>query len=98
MARKDYPKEFLDRLDSVTAKRPRTVIDFILEHGSVTTEQLNDLGYEHPPRAVADVKDHGIPIVSTRVPGSNGRKIARYEFGDPSGLQSGMVGRSPISK
>lgn len=30
-----YPKSFLDKLNSVTAKRPKTVIQFILEHGYV---------------------------------------------------------------
>ncbi len=38
----DYPKEFLDLLDSVTAKRPRTVIQHILEHGFITSEELKD--------------------------------------------------------
>lgn len=29
----EYSKEFLDLLESVTAKRPRTVIQHILQHG-----------------------------------------------------------------
>ena len=32
------PKKFLAQLNAVTAKRPRTVIQYILEHGYVTTE------------------------------------------------------------
>ncbi len=44
-------------------KRPKTVIDHILKHGFITTEQLkDDYGYNHPPRAVSDVKEHGIEI------------------------------------
>jgi hypothetical protein len=55
----DYPKEFLDILDSVKAKRPRTVIQHILEHGLITSQELKDTyGYNHPPRAVRDVREY----------------------------------------
>ena len=76
------PKEFIEQCKSVTAKRPKTVIDHILEHGFVTTEQLKNVyGYDHPPRAVRDVREHGIPVETYRVVGANGRKIAAYRFG-----------------
>lgn len=78
-----YSPEFLALLKSVTAKRPKTVIDHILAHGSITTEELkNKYGYNHPPRAIRDVREHGIPIVTDRVKGSDGRKIAIYKFGE----------------
>ena len=52
----EYPKEFLDLLESVTAKRPRTVIQHILKNGFITSQELKDIyGYNHPPRAVRDV-------------------------------------------
>lgn len=54
--KKKLPKSFLAKLHSVTAKRPKTVIQYILEHGSVTTEELKNLGYEHAPRAARDKK------------------------------------------
>ena len=58
-----YPKEFLDLIRSVTSKRPKTVIDHILKNEFITTEELKNLyGYNHPPRAVRDVREHGIPI------------------------------------
>ena len=38
----DYPEWFLDLCRSVTTKRPKTVIDHILEHGHITTEELKD--------------------------------------------------------
>lgn len=94
----DLPPEFLARLKAVTGKRPRTVIDFILEHGSVTTEQLKELGYNHPPRAARDVRELGIPLVTTRVAGPDGRSIGVYAFGKPSDLVTGLVGRTAISK
>ena len=77
----NYSQEFLELLKSVTAKRPKTVIDHSLENGFITTEDLkNKYGYNHPPRAVRDVKEYGIPIVMYRVEGSDGRKIAAYKF------------------
>lgn len=80
-----YPKEFIDLCQSIKAKRPRTVIEHILKHGQITTEELKNLyGYNHPPRAGRDVREHGIPLETFRVTGSDGRKIAAYRFGDIS--------------
>ncbi len=54
--------------EKVTAKRPRTVIDHIIKHGSITTEELRfRYGYDHPPRAVRDVRECGVPIETFRV-------------------------------
>ena len=84
----EYPREFLDFCQSVTAKRPRTVIDHILKHGHISTEELKNLyGYNHPPRAARDVKEHGIPLVRFTVTGSDGRKIAAYRFADLSKIR-----------
>lgn len=71
----------LDAIDRVTAKRPRTVLDHILRHGYVTTAELKELyGYNHPPRAARDVREHGIPLTTTWVTGSDGRRMAAYRF------------------
>ena len=95
-----YPKWFLDLCSSVTAKRPRTVIDHILKNDYITTEELKDLyGYNHPPRAARDVNELGIPLKTSRVTGSDGRKIATYQFGDLSEtLVKLSSGRSALSK
>jgi len=91
---------FIVLCKSVTAKRPRTVIEHILEHGFITTQDLKEkYGYNHPPRAVRDVKEHGIPIEMFRVTGNDGRKIAAYKFGDPNKARSvRQVGRTALSK
>lgn len=98
----DYPKEFLDLLESVSDKRPRTVIQHILKNGYITTQELkDDYGYNHPPRAARDVRELGIPLVTYRVPGPDGRKIAAYKFGDPSeakNMLSKASGRTVLSK
>ena len=79
------PPEFLNLLRSITAKRAKTVIDHIIEHGHVTTEELRDLyGYNHPPRGARDVREQGIPLITFRVEGSDGRSIGAYRFGDPA--------------
>jgi hypothetical protein len=85
---KKYPAEFLAKLRAVKAKRPRTVIDHILKHGQITTEELKDLyGYAHPPRAIKDVTDLGIPIERTKAKAKDGRTIAAYRFGDPAAVR-----------
>lgn len=100
MPKKKYPKEFLLLCKSVTAKRPKTVISHILKHGQITTEELKNLyGYNHPPRAARDVKEHGIPIERVTVIGSDGRKIAAYRFGDLTNLKVRRFdGRTGLSK
>jgi hypothetical protein len=80
---KRIPKEILARLKAVKAKRAKTVIDHLLKHGQITTEQLSELyGYDHPPRAIRDVREQGIPLERFSVKGKHGRTIAAYRFGD----------------
>ena len=38
----DYPKDFLELLNSVESKRHRTIIQHILEHGFITSQELKD--------------------------------------------------------
>ena len=89
----EVPKELLLRMRGITAKRARTVIDHILKHGQITTEELSETyGYDHPPRAARDVREQGIPLETVRVTGSHGRKIATYRFGDLSKIKQGKLG------
>lgn len=100
MTKPKLPADFVKLCRSVTAKRPRTVIEHILKHGFITTQELRDrYGYNHPPRAARDVKEHGIPLEMFRVKGRDGRKIAAYRFGDPSKARRGkQAGRTLLSK
>lgn len=100
MKAKDLPREFVKKCKAVTAKRPRTVIDHILKHGQITTEELKEkYGYNHPPRAARDVKEQGIPLEMFRVTGSDGRKIGAYRFGDPKKARfSKLRGRTTFAK
>lgn len=96
----DYPPEFLEQLKKVRGKRARIVVEHILEHGFITTEDLEiTYGYSHPPRAIRDVREQGIPIESFTVTNTVGRKIAAYRFGDikaPVRLQ--FSGRTAFTK
>lgn len=101
MSTRNIDPRILALCDEVKAKRPRTVIDHIIEHGSVTTEELQSIhGYDHPPRAVRDVRERGIPIETFRVLSEKtGRRIASYRFGDPDDIVEGRVGgRKAFSK
>ena len=97
---KKLSKEFLELCHSVTAKRAKTVIDHILKHGQITTEELKVIyGYDHPPRAARDVREYGIPIETFRVTGSNGRQIGAYRFGDIRKQRfNKLAGRTGLSK
>lgn len=98
----NLPKNFIDKLKSVTAKRPATIIKHILENGHITSEEIKDIyGYNHPPRAIRDVREQGIPIETYRVKDNEGRSIAAYRFGDPSKLENNIskaLGRTAFAK
>lgn len=97
-----YPKNTIEKLNAITDKRPATVIQHILKHGFITTEELkNNYGYEHAPRAARDVRERGVNLITYRVKGSDGRNIAAYKFGDPVFVEdklSKVGGRTALSQ
>ncbi len=100
MTKTKLPRYFVNKCKAVTEKRPRTVIEHILKHGYITTQELKDkYGYNHPPRAARDVREHGIPLETFRVEGTDGRKIGAYRFGDPERSRfAKLTGRTAFSK
>lgn len=96
----ELPEWFIAKVQSVSAKRAKTVIDHILQHGQITTEELKMLyGYDHPPRAARDVREQGIPLETFRTADSQGKGIAAYRFADPSQIRAGILsGRKVFSK
>ncbi|MGA2503518.1 MAG: HNH endonuclease [Anaerolineales bacterium] len=84
----------------IIKKRPKTVIDHLIKNGFITTEQLKNVyGYNHPPRAIRDVREEGIPIETFKVKGSDGRSIGAYRFGNPDEIVNNKLGgRSVFSK
>jgi 5-methylcytosine-specific restriction endonuclease McrA len=95
-----YPKEFLEYLQLITNKRAKVVIDHILKHSFITTEDLESIyGYNHPPRAARDVRETGIPLETFKVKSKEGKSIAAYRFGDLAQLQTNrLAGRILFSK
>lgn len=95
-------KKILTRLNAITDKRPSTVIQHIIKHGYITTEELaSKYGYEHAPRAARDVRERGVNLVTYRVKSSDGRNIAAYKFGDPVFVDnkiSKVGGRTALSQ
>jgi len=87
-------------LDAVTGKRARIVVKHILQHGSITTDDLKQkYGYDHPPRAIKDVSDQGIPLIKATIRKQNGKRMAEYRFGDLDQIVAGRIGgRGTFSK
>lgn len=92
MSDSDLPQEFLERLSQVKNKRPKLVIDHILEHGYITNEDLLDYGYTHGPRAARDVREEGIPLKTFKVKSSSGKSIAAYRFDIEAAVKPGREG------
>lgn len=90
----EHDEAMLALCRSVDAKRPRTVIEHILQHGIITNEDLSELyGYDHPPRAIRDVRENGIPLITYSVVSpKTGRRMGAYTFDDISKIKSGRVG------
>ncbi|POS62083.1 HNH endonuclease [Parasaccharibacter apium] len=84
----------LDLCNNIQAKRARTVIKHILEYGFITTEELKEkYGYDHPPRAIRDVRENGVPLNTHKITSlKTNRRIAAYTFGDPSKIIRGRIG------
>ena len=77
------------------------MIDHILEHGIITNEELSDLyGYDHAPRAIRDVRESGIPLITYNVISpKTGRRMGAYTFDDLAKIRRGRVGgRKAFSK
>lgn len=100
MSKENYPQEILLLLSKVKGKRAQVVINHILQHGFISTEDLDKIyNYNHPPRAIRDVREAGIPIETYKIKSSEGKLIAAYKFGDLSRIKKGRFkGRKVFSK
>jgi len=84
----EYSEEFLELVKSIKNKRAQVVINYIFENGFITTEDLENAGYSHAPRAARDVREAGIPLTTFTVKSTSGKSIAAYKFGDLSQIQA----------
>jgi hypothetical protein len=91
--------EIIEEAKSNLSKRAKLVVDHILKHGFITTEDLEKYGYKHPPRAARDVREGGIPLVTFTVKSSDQRSIAAYKFGDLTKIRMDILsGRKTLPK
>lgn len=96
MANSEYSDDFVAWVTGLDmSKRARTALDILLQRGSVTTKELQELGYDHPPRAMADLKDAGVPFISTMV-NVDGVRMSRYTLLNE--IRDSVAVRKPIPK
>jgi hypothetical protein len=84
--------EYIDLVLDVCSSRAVYVINFILEHGSINSEDIANEGYRHGARAVGDVRDNGIPLITNKTKSSDGKSIAEYVFGPASEIKRNKFG------
>lgn len=73
--------------------RARKALEFMLARGSVTTGDLKAAGYDHPPRAVRDLKDAGL-VVESNLVNVGGVRMSRYTLVDS--ITADFAQRKPI--
>lgn len=84
----DYIKQVLE----VCSSRAVYVINQILENGSISSEHIRNQGYVHGARAIGDVRDNGIPLITKNIKSSDNRTIAEYTFGPAKDIKRHKFG------
>jgi len=97
---KSIPNKILLKAKQITGKRAKIVVEHILKYGSISTEDIElKYGYKHPPRAVRDVVEQGLPLEKFWTKNSQGQKIAGYRLGDFNQIRHDRLGgRSTLRK
>lgn len=95
--RPKIPAKLLERINSISNKRARVVLDTLVKKGSISTSELQKAGYDHPPRAARDVVELGIALKRVTVKRKDGQSIASYVF-DERELDPLKTGRVVIAK
>lgn len=86
-------------INGAGSKRAADCLRVMLDKGSISTDDINDLGYNHPPRAIGDIRDTGIPVITGKGTSRTGNRMAVYSFGSTADIQDGRVGgRSALPK
>ena len=84
--------KYIDEVLEVCSLRARYVINHILENGSISSEDLRNAGYVHGARAIGDVRDNGVPLITSNIRSSDNRTIAKYTFGPSSAIKRHKFG------
>jgi hypothetical protein len=84
--------EYIELVIPVASKRAKYVLGKLINQGFITSQELRDEGYIHGARAIGDVRDNGIPLVTLDAKSEDGRSIARYELGPVSEIKRNKLG------
>jgi hypothetical protein len=76
----EIPDELRARIEAVTNKRARVVLDHIVKFGSITADDIQGYGYREHRRAVQDCRDLGFPIKSARVKSPQGGTVGVWSL------------------
>jgi hypothetical protein len=68
----DLPPQLRARIENVTNRRARFVLDHIVAHGFITADDIQRQGYREHRRAVMDCRDLGFAIARVKAPGGAG--------------------------
>ena len=83
---------YIDQVLDVCSSRAVYVINHILENGSISSENIRNKGYVHGARAIGDVRDNGIPLVTKNIKSSDNRTIGEYTFGPAKDIKRHKFG------
>ena len=93
----EIPAKLQERINLVSNKRARFVLDKIAQNGKVTTRELQEAGYDHPPRAARDAVELGFALKRIQAKRQDGQVIAAYTFAEEE-LDPNKTGRVVIAK
>lgn len=92
-------REMAERFLAKGSKRGKILLEIILRSGSVTTEELEAVGYRDAASAARDVRDTGIPLITGKARSKTGGRTARYTLGKAKDIIDGRFnGRTIIPK
>jgi len=103
MSTESLSPEIIELLKSVSSKRARIVIEHILEHGFITTEELNrKYGYEQHYRVLGIVSyprlrgQGSVYTFGAKVGPSSTIGVRQCLGGDPKVEEGGLVGKGAV--
>ncbi|WP_050515621.1 hypothetical protein [Dickeya undicola] len=85
-------EDYINDVLGVCSSRAVFVINHIVKYGSINSEQIRNAGFVHGARAVGDVRDNGVPLVTRNIKSSDYRTIAEYTFGPASDIKKHKFG------
>lgn len=93
----DFDKKVREKQKEIKSKRARLLLELLLENKEVTTKELNEKGYDHPPRVARDLREAGIPLI-TKMATVDGVRMGVYSLDKTLEISESKAGRRQFSK